>query len=1125
MMDEKKIFLILGIEQTKDEEAVRNAYRQKLRLVNPEDDPEGFKQLREAYEAALAFVAKKEESEEPAADDTPSGLFVRKASALYESIEGRQDGEAWKELFHEPAFVDLEEEENCRKKLFEFLMKHIYFPTHIWKILDDNLQIISGKAKLYETFPKDFVDFLVRKAQRGEDFEFDQLSGPENADLDSWILLFSKAGREENEKNYEAMEETIRQAKQTGISHPGLSLMQARMLYATRRADEGDEIVDELLNGPFQERLNVRFQAAEYFWESGRTDKAALLYQKIRETDKRHYMSNRRLAKWYLDRGEYAAAKECVNVILSYPLDDEGKALVNSVNAGLELSLTDRLKERPDDLKARMDLSWCWLQDEKPQKALELMKDIVPAPEQEKDYMNLMGKLHFYAKDYENAIPLISRWIVLLTQQMPEGGQEKEDDQERLATAHSMLSQIHLEWAKQAEGERRDADFAVAVRELDAAKQAHYNPGQDYGQASIYLEWGKYEECIKICNELKEKYPDFSAAVILHQKASAKKYDASAVIGDYFTLRQLAPDYTGSWELAAEVYYQLKRWEDLERLLGEAEENKVLNAHLKRYRFFDMVQKAQKKDELLAALEYARRISEEGEKENWTAEEKAEFLSERARNYWRLNGNETALQLIGQAIELAPANLTYRYIKAGIKKDQEAYEEALQIYLSCRQDYDETPHFYANVGECYYRLRKNQDALEYLKKAVEMKEDSPVCCTWIGRILKAEMERTQRLDLMDEAIYYTDLMIRYRNSSFDYIERGLLYALAQDYEAAAKDFEQAVSVDEKDPFAHSNLARMYRLLNRLPEAETQARQAISLMDKEPAPYHYEMLGKILWQMQRYEEALNTYREIWNRFPKQKQRFVDDMIGICKESGKWQIALDLLKECYGESGKEYTEKVSEVYCAVGFYEQAAKFVKFHYDSAGFNVSEKMEEFADIYWYQGDLVNGANAILQSLKNCHEDSERYPRLCRKAANLYFFLGRTTEKISMFREAEKWAKEALAYYRKHGGFEKWLNPLEDRMERLYEAAALQLYAGNITAAEAILSEMKSHPRCIYCHYCFCVDANELEADILLAKGALNGAVKLYETVLSANKMDKSAGRKLAIVRKKLEEQEAGAL
>ena len=35
-------FRILGMEQTRDEKAMKLAYLQKLKVTNPEDDPEGF---------------------------------------------------------------------------------------------------------------------------------------------------------------------------------------------------------------------------------------------------------------------------------------------------------------------------------------------------------------------------------------------------------------------------------------------------------------------------------------------------------------------------------------------------------------------------------------------------------------------------------------------------------------------------------------------------------------------------------------------------------------------------------------------------------------------------------------------------------------------------------------------------------------------------------------------------------------------------------------------------------------------------------------------------------------------------------------------------------------------------
>ena len=60
-MEKQMVFHVLGIDETKDEQIIRDVYRARLKTVNPEDDPEGFKRLREAYETALRLARQPEE--------------------------------------------------------------------------------------------------------------------------------------------------------------------------------------------------------------------------------------------------------------------------------------------------------------------------------------------------------------------------------------------------------------------------------------------------------------------------------------------------------------------------------------------------------------------------------------------------------------------------------------------------------------------------------------------------------------------------------------------------------------------------------------------------------------------------------------------------------------------------------------------------------------------------------------------------------------------------------------------------------------------------------------------------------------------------------------------------------
>jgi len=67
-------FVHLGIAATDDKRQIKLAYAARLKQVNPEDDPEGFKALRQAYEQALSAARDTDQAQGPSFNEEQSGL-------------------------------------------------------------------------------------------------------------------------------------------------------------------------------------------------------------------------------------------------------------------------------------------------------------------------------------------------------------------------------------------------------------------------------------------------------------------------------------------------------------------------------------------------------------------------------------------------------------------------------------------------------------------------------------------------------------------------------------------------------------------------------------------------------------------------------------------------------------------------------------------------------------------------------------------------------------------------------------------------------------------------------------------------------------------------------------------
>ena len=128
-MDE--FWSVLGLEPTRDSAAIKRAYAEQTKLCHPEEDPEGFLVLRQAYQQALAYAEggappEKPEAEEPAfrlpgepgwsltdrpplLDEGPNPFADHEAAraflALYTSKQNK-DPKKWLDYFTSAPFLE-----------------------------------------------------------------------------------------------------------------------------------------------------------------------------------------------------------------------------------------------------------------------------------------------------------------------------------------------------------------------------------------------------------------------------------------------------------------------------------------------------------------------------------------------------------------------------------------------------------------------------------------------------------------------------------------------------------------------------------------------------------------------------------------------------------------------------------------------------------------------------------------------------------------------------------------------------------------------------------------------------------------------------------------------------------
>ncbi len=166
----KEMWEILGIEETRDEEAIINAYREKIVTVNPEDDQEGFIKLRQAFETAREYALNgdKEEKNEGSKErysendevDAAVKAHIKDLEIIYSDIKTRRDKELWSQWLADDICTDLDTVDAMTEAVLVFLMRNNLIPLEMWQMMDKTFHFIDNKEHLLEKFRSDYLEFV-----------------------------------------------------------------------------------------------------------------------------------------------------------------------------------------------------------------------------------------------------------------------------------------------------------------------------------------------------------------------------------------------------------------------------------------------------------------------------------------------------------------------------------------------------------------------------------------------------------------------------------------------------------------------------------------------------------------------------------------------------------------------------------------------------------------------------------------------------------------------------------------------------------------------------------------------------------------------------------------------------
>ena len=1125
-MDKKLAFQILGLSETKEEEQIRQSYLTLLKGTNPEDDPEGFKRLREAYEEALRFAGQQdeEEEEEPQGE---VGLWMKRVRGIYRDILLRREQENWKALFDDPICAGLDTFLEAREQLLGFLSGHSFLPQTVWVLLDQTFHVMEDFDALKEEFHVNFLKHIEYHVNTGDFLDyslFEALDGcePENdEETDDYIKeYFDIKNRLENDET-EGVSQRLSDMKRHGVYHPYEDVERLRLSIRLNECEKGKELAEELI-GRYPEDGYVRVWTGKIFYDTGEEERGFAQWEAVLAKEPDYYMAKYFAMHHLVDQQNWDQAGKYVNELIKVNRrDEELLGLQKEIGSALVPELREALdKGEPygelSGKELRSFLGWRLFDLERYEDILDLLAEDSEL-ETEEDGLELKAWALYRLECYEKAIPVYQAHLKCV--------EENEDDEKekasKAAQSHRLLGVCYYCTEKPEEGER---ETKTAI-ELEADERIRIDC--KYYLADRYLSRKEYEKATEVCDDVLEADEGFYPAYLVRQEACYHMGKAQQVVDDYYRAIDLYAGYEKPYLYAAMIFYDHNQYKDALGVIERARENGVEFSKKLRFqeakilRMLSEDAESRKRPlEILNALLKETKDETEKEAGDRDAIDRAELLFEKGLLFEREEKLDTAIELVQGAIMLDPEEPYYVLVLGNLLRDSELFDKALLQYKRVEEVYHHT-EFYFGIGVCYQVAGELRQAASYFTKAVEQDEtyrDTNLRLFQCYRSLHSE--EYKRADYEAALRYINKQMEVTQNRGYRLWDRGNLYVDAMEIALAVADYEEALAggtVPEEERYIlWENIGVAYKNDRQFAKGYEAYRQALETMkEKDMSVKAYRGMADCCRGLGDYEKAIACCREGLAVFPANADLW-DTLDDCYRDMGRPEEALRVEEERRKQVGdtKEYYADVSYALLAMGKVQEGLAIFD-EMKKSWLGRAANKEELAELYREWADHLTEACYFAEGAKKYQDAAALYGENWERKFQMEWRTGACYYMIGEREKAERYAKKALDCLAKRN-----IEPEDYRFSPRYAPlhsgwlAWCDLILGEKEKAKQAFEKMEQQRPCPGCEYKKCYEASFWLGCYYYCEGEFERAAALFEETLRRDVKMTEAGFLLEIIR-----------